>query len=339
MKLESCVLLRRSSPTIKNMKSHLSSAASGFGRQGWLVVLLWLALAFGLAAKIGPQMEARLIASGAGDDDPAARWLGDSRKLFARSFYTKADAYFHSGYYPTIFDNNAPFKTAHMAEDSGAAESKNTGDENDFLGKPHDWIERVNRNMFPSHHTHLDRGGASGDLGDSSQVKEIMPWLKISVELDPHRVETYLVTAYWLRVRMGRVNAAEDFLRDGLRANPGSAAIIYELGQLYFENRQDSDHARNLYLLALDNWGKENAGKEEQDKFLLSHITSALFKLEKQAGNTPKAIEYLKLLKRIAPDPAAIQQRIDELDPIGALIPSTLNGISDRLNQTNYSKP
>ena len=53
-----------------------------------------------------------------------------------------------------------------------------------------------------------------------------MPWLQISQELDPHRVDTYLVTAYWLRNRMHKVNEAEQFLREGLRANPGNAAIL-----------------------------------------------------------------------------------------------------------------
>ena len=102
------------------MKSNPLSAISRSGWRDWLVVRLWLMLAFCLAAHIGPQLEARLAANGAGDETPVARWLGDSRRLFAISFYTKADAYFHSGYYPTIFDNNAPFKTAAYGEDSGA---------------------------------------------------------------------------------------------------------------------------------------------------------------------------------------------------------------------------
>jgi len=280
------------------------------------IVGVLLVLAFSLAAQVGPQLDARLTANGAGDDDPVARWLGDSRKMFAMSFYVKADAYFHSGYYPTIFDNNAPFKTAHMAEDSGAEKSKNTGDENNFLGQPHDWIERVNRNVFPSRHTHLDEGGASGDLGDSSQVKEIMPWLKISEEFDRNRIETYLVAAYWLRVRMHKVDDAEQFLRDGLRANPGSPAILYELGQLYFEGRHNPNQARNLYLAALRSWSVENSGKEEkeQDSFEYEHITSALSKLEMQEGNMPKAIEYLNLLKRVSPNPDSIQKQIDGLE-------------------------
>jgi len=308
-------------------------------RRDLLIIALLLVLAFCLAAYVGPQLEARLVANGAGGDDPVARWLGDSRKLFAMSFYTKADAYFHSGYYPTIYDNNAPFKTAHMAEDSGAAESKNTGDESSFLGAPHDWIERVNRNMFPSHHTHLDQGGASGDLGDSSQVKEILPWLKISVELDRQRVETYLVTAYWLRVRMNKLDDAEAFLRDGLRANPGSAAILFELGQLYNEGRHSPDQARNLYLAALDSWGKENDGKTEQDKFLIGHIAGALAKLEEQQHNIPKAIEYLKLLKRVSPSPDAIQKQIDGLEPAGSLFPEIIGNATGSLNRTKSSKP
>jgi tetratricopeptide (TPR) repeat protein len=192
-------------------------------------------------------------------------------------------------------------------------ESKNSGDENGFLGQPHDWIERLNRNFFPSEHTHLDEGGVDGE--GATEVKEIMPWLKISAELDVHRVETYLVTAYWLRNRMHKVNEAEQFLRDGLRANPDNAALLFELGQLYFESRNQPGQARNLYLAALDSWGRENSGSPEPDKFLLSHILAALAKLEEHEGNNAKAIEYFKSLKTIPPSPDSIQKQIDELSP------------------------
>lgn len=299
-----------------------------------LVVALLLTLAFGLAAKIGPQLDARLVANGEDDDNPAAHWLGDSRQLFANSFFVKADAYFHSGYYPTIYDNNAPFKTPHIGEDSHTMESKNSGDEETIFSQPHNWVERFELNFFPSYHTHLDQGGVDGN--GAAEVKEIMPWLKLSAELDQKRIETYLVTAYWLRVRMHKVNEAEEFLRDGLRANPGSAAIIYELGQLYREGRNNFPQARNLYLAALDSWGRENSGKDEQDKFLLAHIASALVELEKHEGNTAKAVEYLKLLKRVSPSPDAIQKQIDELDPTSSLFPDV---IGSSLNQIKSTKP
>ena len=163
-----------------------------------LLPTLLLTLVFGLAAWLGPRLEAQ-FPERADLDDPLAVLLGDTRALFANSFFVKADAYFHSGYYPTIFDNNDPFKTPHIGEDSGTMESKNSGDENGFLGQPHDWIERLNRNFFPSSHTHLDEGGVDGE--GATEVKEIMPWLKLSAELDAHHVETYLVTACHLSAR------------------------------------------------------------------------------------------------------------------------------------------
>ena len=281
-------------------------------RTNLLVVALLLVVAFSLAAKLGPLIESRLIANGEADDNPLATWLGTSRQMFANSFFVKADAYYHSGYYPTIYDNNAPFKTPHIGEDSGTMASKNSGDENAIFSQPHNWVERFELNFFPSRHTHLDEGGVDGQ--GAAEVKEIMPWLKISETLDEHRIETFLVTAYWLRNRMHKVNEAEQLLRDGLRANRGNAALLFELGQLYREDRHNPAQARNLYLAALDSWGKANASQDEQDKFLLGHILGALAVLEKGEGDYIKAAGYLRILKKISPDPDAIQKQIDELE-------------------------
>lgn len=277
-----------------------------------LIVVLLFTLAFALAAKLGPQVEQRLAANGEDEDNPVGHWLGDTRRLFAQSFFVKADAYFHSGYYPTIFDNNAPFKTPHIGEDSDTMESKNSGDETTIFGHPNNWVEKFELNFFPSYHTHLDQGGADGN--GAAEVKEIMPWLKISAELDPNRTQTYLVAAYWLRVRMHKFDEAEEFLRDGLHENPGSPALLFELGQLYEQNRNDPTRARNLYLAALNNWHKLNDNKPEPDKFVADHIYSALGELEQKQGNTAKAIEYFKLLKTVSPSPDAIQKQIDELE-------------------------
>src|SRR5882762_2868597 len=131
--------------------------------------------------------------------------LGDSRRLFANHYFVKADAYFHSGFYPTVFDNREAFQTPHMAEDSGAVGSRNQGDEIGFLGKPRDCIDAFSREFFPSSHTHLDQGGAQADLGKSPDVREILPWLRVSAELNPNDIRTYTVTAYWLRERLGKV--------------------------------------------------------------------------------------------------------------------------------------
>ena len=67
--------------------------------------------------------------------------LGDSRKLFARHFFSKADAYLHKGYYPTIFDAAGPSgqSTPGNALPSDGNSNKCEGD---FLGQPRDWIDQ-----------------------------------------------------------------------------------------------------------------------------------------------------------------------------------------------------
>jgi tetratricopeptide (TPR) repeat protein len=239
--------------------------------------------------------------------------MGDSRRMFANHFFVKADAYFHSGFYPTVFDNREAFQTPHMAEDSGTVGGRNRGDETGFLGKPRDWIDAFSRQLFPSRHTHLDEGGASGDLGNSSQVREIMPWLRTSAELNPNDIRTYTVSAYWLRERMGKVAEAEQFLREGLRANPDSYEIMYELGRVYSENKHDETHARNLWQAALREWGKQEAPKADPDKFLFVEIASHLALLETKQGNYRQALAYMERWKARSPSPAAVERYIEEV--------------------------
>ena len=290
-------------------------------RISWLTVLALLVLCFGLAAYLETWFRA-WAGNRAQSADVLNVLLGDSRRIFANHFFVKADAYFHSGFYPTVFDDRQAFQTAHMAEDSGTVGGRNTGDETSFLGKPRDWIDAFSRQFFPSQHTHLDQGGAQGhsgatdDLGKSSEVREILPWLRLSAELDPNRVETYTVTAYWLRERMGKVAEAEQFLREGLRENPDSYEIMYELGRVYSENKNDQARARNLWEAALGQWQKQAASKQDPDrayKFLFVEITSHLALLEEKQGNYPQALAYMELWKARSPNPEAVQEHINEV--------------------------
>ena len=66
--------------------------------------------------------------------------------------------------------------------------AKKTG----FMGPPRDWIDAFGRHFIPNRHTHLDEGGATDDLSGSKEVREILPWLKLSAELDPENVKTYI---------------------------------------------------------------------------------------------------------------------------------------------------
>src|SRR5690348_14371284 len=67
-----------------------------------------------------------------------ATLMGDSQKLFADQFFTKADAYFHSGYYPSIFDHPSHQERSHMETASNEEEDHDheSHKKEGFLGKP-----------------------------------------------------------------------------------------------------------------------------------------------------------------------------------------------------------
>jgi tetratricopeptide (TPR) repeat protein len=270
----------------------------------YLILTLLLAASFSLATKLEPRSQnwgSRSAQSG----NFLTLLLGDGRRLFANHFFTKADVYFHGGYYPSIFDQReAPKTITHLTgdhDDHGAEEHMR---QMDFLGRPRDWIERFGRHFYVTEHAHLEGGGTE---------REILPWLRISAELDPERVDTYTVAAYWLRKQLGKVKEAEEFLRDGLRANPESVEILFELGRLYYENYRDATRARNVLELALRKWRQQEESKPEPDWLLYREITAFLGHLEEKEGNLGEAVRYLELLKKAAPNPEAIQQQINEL--------------------------
>ena len=88
-------------------------------RVSCLLMVALLVLCFGLAAFLDTWFQ-----SWEGNRSNAGNLLsvlfGDGRRMFANHFFVKADAYFHSGFYPTVYDNREAFQTPHMAEDAGA---------------------------------------------------------------------------------------------------------------------------------------------------------------------------------------------------------------------------
>jgi hypothetical protein len=280
-------------------------------RTSLLLLLALLVFCFGLAAQLEPQFQAWPGSRSTGDLFNVM--LGDSRRLFANEFFIKADEYYHSGYYPTMFDDNAAFQTTHMAADTGAVNSRNHGDEHGFLGPTRNWIDAFGRHFFPDRHTHLDEGGASDDLSGSENVREILPWLKLSADLDPDNVQTYTVTAFWLRVRMNNPHEADAVLHEGLRHCPDSYDILFELGRLYSENYHDTDRARNVWELGVRKWQKLDPETKKENRLILEQLTIHLARLEEDAGDLPKAIEWFQAAQKVSLTPGVIQQQINRL--------------------------
>jgi hypothetical protein len=238
--------------------------------------------------------------------------LGDAGHLFANHFFVKADAYFHSGFYPSIYDNRQSFQTPHIAEDSGAMKGQNSGDETRFLAPPRNWIEAFGREFYPSVHTHLSEGGADGEEGVGT-VREILPWLKLSAELDPKRVQTYIVTAYWLR-RMDKPDESKQVLREGLKENPGNPQLLFDLGRLFLETQHNPVGARKVWEAGLRNLDSLPLADKTnvQNRFSQEQILAALANLEIQAGNTNRVLDLLHQLKEVTTTPVAVEKWIND---------------------------
>ena len=293
-----------------------------------LVFGLLIALVYTLATTV--QLRAVRRAETGPADGAFKKLLGDGRRLFAGQFVEMADVYLHSGYYPSIFDRrepNAPKAVSGTTEDHDDGEEPHSDEydhgvktENhkdheqekpqtehekamDFMGPPRDWLEGFIRRFRVTKHSHLEAG----------EERELLPWLKVAIELDPQAINTYTITAFWLRSHLKNEKAAEEVLREGIRNNPGNAEILFELGLLYKENYQDIVRARNLWQLALRRWEAQSAETKQAEMRLYGKITANLARLESGAGNWQRAIEYFQLAKLDSPNPAAIQKQIDEL--------------------------
>jgi tetratricopeptide (TPR) repeat protein len=233
--------------------------------------------------------------------------LGDGRRLFANHFFVKADVYFHSGYYPSFFDQAAkiPPTAKHLTEEHHDEHEEEEHEKAmDFLGRPKDWIDSFGRHFYPSTHSHLDKPG---------EAREILPWLRLSADMDPHRVETYTVASFWLRKELGKPDEAEQFLREGLRENPGSYEILMELGQVYDENRHDPARAANLWELALRHWQEQDARHQHPDDGLYLQILIHLEHAEEEQGDYRQALHYREIELEVTPQPEIVRKQIAEL--------------------------
>lgn len=275
-------------------------------RRASLILILLFVGCFSLAAYLQPRYAARQPVK-SDSQGAIVMLLGDGKEIFAARLFAKADAYFHRGRYPSIFEQKPVEDENHMAGEAHSLDQHDTDreEEEHKVAPPGDWIEAFGRHFTPGQHVHLEGGNE----------REMLPWLQLSAELDPTNTETYVVGAYWLR-RLNKSEQAEQFVRQGLKQNPHSPDLLYTLGDIYFHDRKDYDRARNLWRAGAERWHETEEKKEpkQQNKVLLEQILSGLKQVELETGHLSQAIEYLKQLKQVSPLPQDIQLQIDELE-------------------------
>jgi tetratricopeptide (TPR) repeat protein len=267
----------------------------------YLILALLLTVCFTLATGLEPR-------AAAWNNRPKSNnvfsvLFGQGRRMFANQFFTMADVYFHSGYYPSVFDLRDEGTKAIVSASRGQAENEEEEKKADFLGKPKDWIDRFGRHFRITEHTHLEH----------SQEREILPWLRLAADMDPQKIDTYTVGAYFLCQHLNQAHEAETFLREGLRHNPGNYEILFGLGRIYHVYYHDPDRARNIWQFALNSWLKQDSAAQKENRRGFGEITVNLANLEREAGRYEDAINWFQAAQQVSPNPAALQLQIDEI--------------------------
>ncbi|HXR07082.1 MAG TPA: hypothetical protein VN765_07115 [Candidatus Acidoferrum sp.] len=235
--------------------------------------------------------------------------MGESRRLFANQMFVQADVYFHSGYYPSFFDtaetnldvNEGPAGDA--ANPSKPVNGRLHEDEGEgFLGRPRNWVDRFGRHFYPTEHTHLA----------NENVREILPWLRLSADMDPHRIQTYLTASYWLRGTLGQPEEAARFLHEGLRNNTNSFEILLELGYVYDLSEKKPRLARNVLEEALKKWKEQEAAGLQPPPKACGEILDGLVRVDKEQNDLKQMLLDLEALKDVSPNKEAIEKSIQE---------------------------
>lgn len=208
-----------------------------------------------------------------GETSLAAVILDAGRTSLSVYLYEKADLYFHMGKERKV---NLAFSD--------------------------DWYQRIRTSLNPAEHVHR-----SGE-----QVKEIMPWLWLAAQADPHNIMHYVVASFWLAHEAGRPDIARQLLAQARWQNPFNYTIAME-DALICLHLGHADEAASLLDAGLAFWpGKANP---EDEEILNDKSRMLLYRalLHEASGNTEAAINNLNEIIMAFPDRKEIRSRIEEL--------------------------
>lgn len=188
--------------------------------------------------------------------------LGPARKLLAQSLYGRAGTYFHKG---------APRKR-----------------EEAFTSIFQKW----KREISPALHVHAQ----------GSEIEETLPWLRLATQSDPHNLEIYLVTSFWLAGECGRPDLATQVIEEALEKNPGRYELYLEKGRMHLSNfnyKKALNSIEKAQLLI----GTHKESDPDQVKFDQPFILAVLSYLYEGLELNAQAEEATRQLLSIKPSP------------------------------------
>ncbi len=219
-----------------------------------------------------------LSASAPPDSDDAGgitdMLFGSSRRALSASMYEEADAFFHRG---------VPHRQRRA--------------------EMNDWIQRLRADISPEAHRHAD----------GLDSAEIIPWLKMATGADPHNVDAWLVSAFWLETGMQRPDLAEQVLREAQRHNPADYRVLLERGRCYIRGGR-FDAAGSVLDAALVRWPGSQDPQDLQSLLDKAEMLSYRALLMEMAGSTNQAVMAFKNVLALFPERTYIGERMRMLE-------------------------
>ncbi|MFH1394845.1 MAG: hypothetical protein ABIH09_01670 [Candidatus Omnitrophota bacterium] len=208
--------------------------------------------------------------------------LGEGKSVVSAWSFLQADLYYHGG-------------VGHLCEDEA------DHDEHDKQPVISEWnvLFRLKDDLNITEHIHLK----------GNDLKEILPWLYYSAEIDPHNVQAITTTAFYVADMFGKPEEAISYLRKGLRNNINSWEIYAEMGIIYFRFINNSAKAVN-FLVRAEQLMLKSEHNKYQERSVLTFLAASYVKL----GQNEDAFRVYSRLAELFPEEEAFKKKLDKLE-------------------------
>ncbi|MCK4994273.1 MAG: hypothetical protein KAS13_04405 [Candidatus Omnitrophica bacterium] len=219
----------------------------------------------------------------ASQNDMLYKIFGQLRKDIGAFCYLKADQYFHRGSHHADGHKNCSFET-HDNDTEKHSDCEHHLDKKTAPEKPLDLFAKVYKAIHFRPVLHLG----------SFENAEILPWFDITTRFNPHFINAYLDGGFWLNTKMNQPDKALAFLRRGLKYNPLSWQIVFQMGEIYFTKKKDYAKSYSYFKHAYYLMNPQPHTMLEEKSVLL-FLSASAQKINKQQ----ESLNYKKKLSQI----------------------------------------
>jgi tetratricopeptide (TPR) repeat protein len=258
------------------------------------VLAIWVFTTLAAGSAVDAENYSYLVSRHVADVPAVWQILGEARSIASNVSILQADLYMHGGAGHFFEEHEGG-----MALSDGCKGEHHHDEKIRLAVSPFNVLFRLSGAISVSEHKHLE----------GAQVREIIPWLSFAARLDPNNIMAYTLTAFWLGDRLGAVDEAVMFLKEGLKNNPGSWEINTELGRVYYQRLKDPVVAQRYLLRA-----KSLLKGVDHDRYNERYVLAWLVAVYEQEGKKAEAVATYKQLKALFPETTVYDAKIRRIE-------------------------